>query len=60
MPQDVKAQHYRSDQGAIWNEVEREHRASGVRSRTSAMADVYDQRAADLEQTVRVVRQGRP
>lgn len=52
MPQDLKARAYRSDQGAVWNEVARGARAHGVRSNTGAMADVYAQRAADLERTL--------
>ena len=52
MPQEVKARAYRSEQGAVWGEVERGSRAHGVHSNTGAMADVYAQRAADLERTL--------
>lgn len=48
-PQAERASRYRSDQGAVWQEVERHSRDLGVGSRTGAMADAYQERAEDLE-----------
>ena len=49
-PQRERAGFYRADQGAVWQEVERQSRDLGVDSRTGAMADAYQERAHDLDQ----------
>jgi len=52
-PQSVRAQRFRSDQGAVWNEVERMNYSLGVHSPTSAMADAYQAGKDDLDKTLR-------
>ncbi|MBU2602466.1 MAG: hypothetical protein KKA32_09895 [Actinobacteria bacterium] len=52
LPQEVRASHFRSDQGAVWQEVERHSRELKVGSETGAMADAYAGRAQDLESMV--------
>jgi len=47
--QEERASFYRADQGAVWQEVERQSRDLGVDSRTGAMADAYQERAHDLD-----------
>jgi hypothetical protein len=48
LSQPERAGRYRSDQGAVWAEVERHSSEVGVRSQTGAMADAYQERAGDL------------
>ena len=48
--QQERASFYRADQGAVWQEVERQSRDLRVDSRTGAMADAYHERAHDLDQ----------
>jgi hypothetical protein len=52
LSQPERAGRYRSDQGAVWAEVERRSSEMGVRSRTGAMADAYQDRADDLDAAV--------
>ncbi|MBN1322342.1 MAG: hypothetical protein JXA87_16045 [Thermoleophilia bacterium] len=52
-PQSVRAQRFRSDQGAVWNEVERMNYSLGIHSPTSAMADAYQAGKDDLDKTLR-------
>ena len=40
---------YRSDQGAVWDEVGKLHKKSGVFSDTAAMKDVYDRKRTEIE-----------
>jgi len=40
---------FRSDQGAVWNEVARQSAAAGVSSETGAMRDVYEAKKKALE-----------
>jgi hypothetical protein len=40
---------YRSDQGAIWEEIDALHESAGVRSETGAMRDVYEGKKHELQ-----------
>jgi hypothetical protein len=40
---------YRSDQGEVWNEVDRISSSARVSSPSSAMSDVYDKRSSEIE-----------
>ncbi|MHB8870623.1 MAG: ARPP-1 family domain-containing protein [Thermoleophilia bacterium] len=51
-PQQERASDFRADQGAVWQEVERQSRDLGVGSETSAMADAYADRAPDIEEAL--------
>ncbi len=44
-----RSKQYRSDQGAIWDDIERLHLQAGTESPTSAMRDVYQSRRANLD-----------
>lgn len=52
-PQYLRAQHFSSDQGAVWDEVARTSRILGGHSPTMAMADTYEASKADLEKILR-------
>lgn len=52
LPQEVRASHFRSDQGAVWQEVAQLSHELKVGSQTGAMADAYAGRAQDLESMV--------
>jgi hypothetical protein len=44
-----RGRQFRSDQGAVWNEVARQSAAAGVSSETGAMRDVYEAKKKALE-----------
>lgn len=47
---------YRSDQGRVWNEVDRLSAREGIVSGTHAMRDVYEQRRARIVEVVEGIR----
>jgi hypothetical protein len=48
-PQAARAMKFRSDQGAVWDEVARTQYALGVHSATSALSDTYDAGMDELD-----------
>jgi hypothetical protein len=52
----ASAREFRSDQGEIWNKVEELHSDLAVPARTSAMTDVYQAKAADLDSYLKSFR----
>ncbi|MHB8780357.1 MAG: ARPP-1 family domain-containing protein [Candidatus Geothermincolia bacterium] len=46
----VMGQHFRSDQGEVWDNIERLQASAQVRSESGAMRDVYEYRGADLDE----------
>lgn len=45
---------FQTDQRAVWNDIEHLQTRTGARSRTSAMADVYEARKDNLEELERI------
>jgi len=55
LPQFERARRYRSDQGAVWDEVVRTTRSRGVHSPTMALADTYAAGKDDLDRILRAL-----